>query len=181
MHQSIRYRMLVVITMVTAPLALLLLAGAASFWNVHHDVSEQRSRFEIPSDASAARLRQIVQRLDVGPQGTSCGPCVAEMPTLKAIYDRYHSRGFEIIGVPIDGFPGKLIAFLEEHEIDWPQLFDREENLERMQGMGIGSIPSSLLLDRRGRVFALDLRAVSTDPERRLEPALIQLLERVPR
>src|SRR5258708_14068263 len=29
---------------------------------------------------------------------TWCGPCVAELPHVKAAYDRLHSKGFEIIG-----------------------------------------------------------------------------------
>ena len=31
--------------------------------------------------------------------GTWCGPCIAEIPTLKAAYARFRDRGFEIVGI----------------------------------------------------------------------------------
>src|SRR5688572_12270477 len=33
---------------------------------------------------------------------TWCGPCVAEVPRLKELYDKFHDRGFEIVGVSFD-------------------------------------------------------------------------------
>jgi len=30
---------------------------------------------------------------------TWCGPCLAELPNLKKIYQKYHDRGLEIVGV----------------------------------------------------------------------------------
>ena len=99
---------------------------------------------------------------------TGCAPCVQELPKLKSIYAEYRDQGFEVIGLPTDPYPGRLEAFVIEHEIEWPQIFQREMNLERMQQWGITSIPSSLLLDRQGRVIALDVRATSPDSEKRL-------------
>ena len=31
--------------------------------------------------------------------GTWCGPCVAQIPHLKETYEKYHDRGFEILGM----------------------------------------------------------------------------------
>src|SRR5260221_342289 len=33
---------------------------------------------------------------------TSCGPCVAEMPSVKAAYQKFHDRGFEVVGINLD-------------------------------------------------------------------------------
>ncbi len=33
---------------------------------------------------------------------TWCGPCLAELPNLKKIYEKYHDRGLEIVGVNLD-------------------------------------------------------------------------------
>jgi len=33
---------------------------------------------------------------------TWCGPCVAEMPNVKQVYDKYHPKGFEIVGISLD-------------------------------------------------------------------------------
>src|SRR5581483_3825601 len=36
---------------------------------------------------------------------TWCGPCVKEMPNVKKIYDQYHDKGLEIVGVSSDFKP----------------------------------------------------------------------------
>jgi thiol-disulfide isomerase/thioredoxin len=33
---------------------------------------------------------------------TWCGPCVASLPGIKAAYDKFHDKGFEVIGVSLD-------------------------------------------------------------------------------
>lgn len=108
---------------------------------------------------------------------TGCKPCVTELPELKRLYDSYQQKGFEIVGVPTDPYSGTVLAFLDERRITWPQLWGREPNLASMKQWGITSIPSSLLLDRQGRVVALDLRAVSGDPARSLDTHLSRLLD----
>ena len=33
---------------------------------------------------------------------TWCGPCIAEIPNMRAEYDKYHAKGFEVIGISLD-------------------------------------------------------------------------------
>lgn len=107
---------------------------------------------------------------------THCAPCVEAMPALKNAYARFHKQGFEIIGLPTDPYPGKLIAFAKQHQIAWSQIFDRTGNLERMQAWGIQAIPSSILIGRDGRVIALDVHAHASEPDRDLNRWLKKLL-----
>src|SRR5947209_3250736 len=44
---------------------------------------------------------------------TSCGPCVGEMPTVKAVYQKLHDQGFEIIGISLDDKESALRRFLK--------------------------------------------------------------------
>src|SRR2546421_1154300 len=39
---------------------------------------------------------------------TWCGPCVAELPALKKLYQKLHERGLEVVGVSLDYKPEKL-------------------------------------------------------------------------
>ena len=39
---------------------------------------------------------------------TTCGPCIAEMPALKAAYEKLHERGFEVVGISLDDKEGPL-------------------------------------------------------------------------
>jgi thiol-disulfide isomerase/thioredoxin len=82
---------------------------------------------------------------------TTCGPCLAEMPMLKSIYDRFHSQGLEIIGISLDDKETKLRHYLEEKEISWPQFFDGKGWGNKFAvRYGIFGIPTVWLLDRNG-------------------------------
>lgn len=94
---------------------------------------------------------------------TWCGPCRRELPTLKAIYDRYRPRGFEIVGISIDDELDRLARFLAENEICWPVLFDYDARAGAEHPLavkyGINGVPTGLLIDRSGRVAATGIRA----------------------
>lgn len=100
---------------------------------------------------------------------TSCEPCIQGMPELKRIYEKYHSRGLEFIGVPTDPYPGKLLAFLQEEGVQWPQIWGRSDNLTTMRSLGIISIPSGILVDQQGNILATDIRVNATDSRHDLE------------
>jgi thiol-disulfide isomerase/thioredoxin len=55
---------------------------------------------------------------------TWCGPCIAELPNVKAAYEKYHDKGFEIIGISLDSDEKRLENFIEENDMPWPQLCD---------------------------------------------------------
>ena len=69
---------------------------------------------------------------------TWCGPCVGEVPNVAAIYQKYHDKGFEIIGVSLDreGDKDKLISFTKDHNMPWRQDFDGKV-LEKRPGCQI--------------------------------------------
>jgi thiol-disulfide isomerase/thioredoxin len=84
--------------------------------------------------------------------GTWCGPCVAEIPMLRDVYDRYRDRGFEIIGMDVErgASLADVRAFLAEKEIRWPnaQPASIRELVEgRLQILGY---PTTILIDRQG-------------------------------
>jgi peroxiredoxin len=84
---------------------------------------------------------------------TDCGPCVAETPNLKAAYEKFHSDGFEIIGISLDYKESALRRFTREKELPWPQYFDGK-GWEHQFGLqyGIFVIPTMWLVDRRGNL-----------------------------
>ncbi len=102
---------------------------------------------------------------------TWCGPCMAEMPNVKSVYKKYHGKGFEIVGISLDQSRDKLDAYLAQQGIEWPQYFDGKWwNNDVAQMYGIKSIPSTLLVDREGKIRYKSLRG------RQLETAVEKLL-----
>lgn len=82
---------------------------------------------------------------------TWCGPCVAELPKVKAAYDKLHDKGFDIVGISLDQDKAALESFVKSKEMAWPQYFDGKgwQN-ELSQRFGIDSIPAMWLVDKNG-------------------------------
>ncbi len=103
---------------------------------------------------------------------TWCGPCVAELPNVLAAYQKYHGKGFEIIGISLDKDRAALSAFLKENKVTWQQYFDGQGWQNKLaQQHGVMSIPTTYLLDGEGRIIASDLRGPALEAElaRRLD------------
>lgn len=90
---------------------------------------------------------------------TSCGPCVGEMPTVKAVYQKLHDRGFEVVGISLDDKESVLRRFIKEKELPWPQYFDGKgwENKFAVR-YGIFSIPTMWLTDKAGKLCSTEAR-----------------------
>lgn len=88
-----------------------------------------------------------------------CGPCRAEMPNVKTNYEKYHSKGFEIIGLSFDKNAIAWKNAINGIGMKWIQLSDLKGwNSLASSTYGIRSIPSSILLDPNGKIIAVDLR-----------------------
>ncbi len=96
---------------------------------------------------------------------TWCPPCRAELPNVIATYKKYHSQGFDIIGVSLDGQREKLESFLKDHpDMTWPQFFDGkgedEPNWSNKLAVkyGVEAIPFTVLIGSDGKILGKDLR-----------------------
>ncbi len=102
---------------------------------------------------------------------TWCGPCRQEMPNVIKLYDKHHDKGFEIVGISLDSKKDALLSYLKTKGIKWPQYFDGAgwKNSVAMK-YRIRSIPTTFLLDRKGKIRYKSLRG------RELERAVEKLL-----
>jgi thiol-disulfide isomerase/thioredoxin len=84
---------------------------------------------------------------------TWCGPCVAELPNVKAAYEKLHPKGFEIVGISFDQKKEALEDFIAKENMPWAQYFDGKgwEN-ELGQKFGITAIPAMWLIDKKGNL-----------------------------
>ncbi|MGH7942428.1 MAG: peroxiredoxin family protein, partial [Limisphaerales bacterium] len=55
---------------------------------------------------------------------TWCPGCVAEIPDVKLTYDKFHSKGLDVIAISFDTDVKALKNFVQAHDIPWPQYFD---------------------------------------------------------
>jgi thiol-disulfide isomerase/thioredoxin len=94
---------------------------------------------------------------------TWCPYCRKEMPNIRANYDRYHDRGFEVIGYSNDEDREALEAYLRENKIPWENLLSTDpqatgRNSPMSVRYGILSIPTSILVGKDGKVVSLQAR-----------------------
>jgi len=119
-------------------------------------------------DVDVSKLQGKVVLVDFW--ATWCGPCVAELPNVIKAYKELHAKGFEIVGISLDGDKAELEGFVKEKGMEWPQYFDGKgwQN-EIAVKYGIQSIPAMWLLNKKGMV-------VSTDARGHLEETVTKLL-----
>ena len=93
---------------------------------------------------------------------TWCGPCIAEIPNVLEQYKKYHSRGFEVVGISLDQERDALEKFVTERKIPWPILFESSEGSGWQHPLatyyGISGIPTVILIGKDGNVVSLHAR-----------------------
>lgn len=92
-----------------------------------------------------------------------CPPCVGELPNVRAVYDKYHAEGFDVVGVSLDAQRQDLERFVKGHPEPWPQIFfdqtgQRFWDNPLARRYGIRAIPFMAVVDRDGRVAATNVR-----------------------
>jgi len=108
---------------------------------------------------------------------TGCGPCIADFPALKRIYQTNH-HGFEILAVCLHASPSRIASFASEHELPWIQLCHdaTDGNDELDLRFGIQAVPTTLLIDQTGKVIAFGIQPSAASKEQDLEEHLKRLL-----
>jgi len=82
---------------------------------------------------------------------TWCGPCRREMPHVKALYEKLHDKGFDVVGVSLDADQEALAAYLEENAIVWDTLAG-DGTQELAEKYSVRGIPTMMLIDKEGKI-----------------------------
>lgn len=96
-----------------------------------------------------------------------CSPCLADIPQLKTAYQKYHARGFEIVGMDSETLGQKDIdaSFAKDAQtrareivstrgISWTQSTADSSLPIAVESFGIENLPAKILIDRSGKVIA---------------------------
>jgi thiol-disulfide isomerase/thioredoxin len=84
-----------------------------------------------------------------------CVPCRKEIPNLKKLYEKYASKGFEIVSISTDRKKADWEKALEEEKLPWPSYLDTKGASEVFK---IKTIPAVFLLDDNGIIIAESIR-----------------------
>lgn len=84
---------------------------------------------------------------------TWCAPCVREMPVLDRFQRQFGAKGWQVLGLAIDGIAPVLI-FSQKVPVSFPLLVAEAQGLQLSQRLGNpGGLPFTAAFDRRGRLL----------------------------
>ncbi len=95
---------------------------------------------------------------------TWCPPCIREMPSMQRLYDKFQPQGLEVVAISVDqGNPDSVRKFAEDLELNFPIVLDPEQVAK--QAYEVRALPTSYLIDRKGRVVAVGMGPREWDGE----------------
>ena len=85
---------------------------------------------------------------------TWCSPCRMEIPDFNDLYDKYHEKGLEILGISISDTKEQLGDFLKAYKVNYPVLYGNGTEMQKVlfDYGGVYSVPVSFLIDRENNI-----------------------------
>lgn len=88
-----------------------------------------------------------------------CGPCMREMPNVKQIYAKYHSKGLEVLGVSLDRERAPWLNAIKNKQLNWNHVSSLKEfECPVARLFHVTAIPRMYIIDKQGKIIAQDLR-----------------------
>ena len=88
-----------------------------------------------------------------------CGPCRMNNPALKKIYEEFHDKGLEIIGVSLDEKKANWQKAIEKDGLDWINVSSLKGwDCEVVRLYNVTGVPSLFILNEYNRIIATGLR-----------------------
>lgn len=88
---------------------------------------------------------------------TNCPPCLAEIPNLKRLYERFHPQGFEILGISLDEDQSRPEELRDRAELKWRMAMNKVADGELCEPYAVPTIPALFLVNQAGNVVHVDL------------------------
>lgn len=102
-----------------------------------------------------------------------CGPCRQENPNVVAVFNDYKDKGFNVFGVSLDRDKDKWLQAIEDDKLAWDHVSDLAYWSNAAAKLyAVNSIPSSLLVDKTGKIVAKNKR------EAELREAVAEFLDK---
>lgn len=83
-----------------------------------------------------------------------CVPCKKEIPEVKRIFDKYHSKGLEIIGISFDNDKTSWKENIKDEKLNWHHIYVGSDNIREKGSINslyrVKPIPAYILIDENG-------------------------------
>ncbi len=92
-----------------------------------------------------------------------CKPCRAENPNVVKLYNKYHEKGLNILGVSFDKTPGAWKKAIEDDGLIWDHVSNVQYFDEIAKLYNLNAIPATVILDEKGIILAKNLRGAALE------------------
>ena len=113
------------------------------------EIGDTAPEFELAGGVRLANYRGKLVLLNFW--ATWCPPCVAEVPSLNNLYERFQEDGLVVLGVSVDEEEEVYDLFLERHGVRFPTVRDPARTVSVRYGTM--KYPETYLIDRQGVVI----------------------------
>lgn len=97
-----------------------------------------------------------------------CAPCRESNPALKKVYEKFHEKGFNIVGVSMDHTQEKWLKAIKEDSLPWDHILNEKGPWGDVATIyNIKGVPDNVLIDDKGIVIGR--RLVVDDLKAKLE------------
>lgn len=88
-----------------------------------------------------------------------CGPCRLNNPALKKLYEEFHSKGLEIIGISLDHSKAAWQKAIEKDGLNWVNVSSLKGwDCEIARQYNVSGIPALFILNENNRIIATGVR-----------------------
>ncbi len=88
-----------------------------------------------------------------------CPPCRSEAPELERAWEVARGQGTLFLGLNMQDVTGDATDFVDELRLTYPSVRDKSDSVAR--DWGVAALPETFFIDRRGRVVAHVIGAIS--------------------
>ena len=92
-----------------------------------------------------------------------CGPCKAEIPNIRNIYNKYHKKGLEVLSVAVWDQPQATKDTAKVYGVNWKQIINAQQVPTELYG--IQGIPHIILFGPDGTILKRNLRGEEIEVE----------------
>ncbi|MGK9149542.1 TlpA family protein disulfide reductase [Plantibacter flavus] len=121
---------------------------------------------ELETGAPTASTDYLGNVLVVNFWYAGCAPCRAEADDLQAVWEKYQGEGVAFLGVNVRDQVDTALTFATSYGITYPSAIDVNDGNFKIAFTGevaANAVPTTLVLDRQGRVAARILGEISDD------------------
>lgn len=125
------------------------------------DIGSEAENFKAPTpDGKMLSLKESMGKITIIDFWASwCKPCRVENPNVVRVYNKYHDKGLNIIGVSLDRNKEQWMKAIDQDQLNWNHVSNLKFWQEPIaKSYGVRSIPATFIIDEKGNVIAKNLR-----------------------